>query len=242
MNGHFLMANGAAPAAHWVVAGACSVCLTAALAGCGKSAMSASSQGGSHRSATVTASPSASAATPTVTAPVPSSRPMPIRSADWQDVTVPGSVCGAAQPIRLSGGKAAIPAPPSLHAGTPQVIISLDKMVYGDLNGTGQDVAAADIWCANTSGTADGQITNSSVIYSGAPGALHVLGVLRPRQPSAADLPHVPYFAGLVIAPGRVTAHELWYAAADPTCCPSIHATTVWTYTDGKFSPRTTVQ
>lgn len=127
-------------------------------------------------------------------------------------------------------------------------------MAYGDLLGTGHDGAAVqrcsgaavNVWCTNTGGTAEGQIRNSWVIFSGTVGTVHALGVLLPRQPTTAKAPHVPYFdatpGGITIRPHKVTVHELWYSANDATCRPSIRATTVWAYVDGTFSPRTTVR
>jgi hypothetical protein len=166
-------------------------------------------------------------------------------SVDWRNVTVPGSVCGAPGPIRLTQGRATIAAPPGFQAGTKQVLISGGSdVVYGELQSGGQDVAALDVWCTNTGGTAEGQIENSWVIYAVESGTLRVLGALLPQQPSSAKALHVPYFEsdpkGILIQPGRITVHELWYASGDGTCCPSIRATTVWTYADGVLRPTST--
>ena len=119
-------------------------------------------------------------------------------------------------------------------------------VVCGELQSGSQDVAALDVWCTNTGGTAEGQIDNSWVIYAVESGTLRVLGTLVPQQPSSAKPPHVPYFEsepeGILIQPGKITVHELWYASGDGTCCPSIRATTVWTYTDGVLRPTSTTR
>ena len=140
--------------------------------------------------------------------------------------------------------EAHIATPPRLSAGTPQVVISEDRVVYGDLRGSGQDVAAIDIWCANTGGTADGQVQNSWVIFAAAEPTSPVIGVLTPQQPTSAKLPHVPYFddGGIAIEPGRISVQELWYGPDDGTCCPTGRATTVWTLENGTLHPRTTIQ
>jgi hypothetical protein len=115
--------------------------------------------------------------------------------------------------------------------------VSLSTVVYGDLFGSGQQQAAVNVGCDNGSGTADGQLSDSWVIYSASTGTLQIIGTLTTQQPSAPDLPHVAYFntqpGGIVIQQGKITVHELWYATQDPTCCPSVEATTVWTYADG---------
>jgi hypothetical protein len=148
--------------------------------------------------------------------------------------------------MQLHAGRATIPAPAGLQAGTPDLVISGGSdVVYGDLNGTGGDVAALNVWCSNTGGTADGQIQNSWVVFSADSGTLTVIGVLVPQQPADANLPHVPYFnsgpGGIAIASGSITVEELWYAPSDETCCPSGKATTVWTLAHGAFTPTTSM-
>lgn len=160
-----------------------------------------------------------------------------IQSVNWPDIEVPGSVCKSAEPIELHAGTATIATPAGLNAGTPQVVISESKVEYGDLNGSGQDDAAVNLWCANTGGTADGQLMDSWVIYTAETGTLGVVGILVPQQPASPNLPHVAYFdtdpGGLAMQPGTITVKEVWYGPNDPTCCPSIMASTKWTFAHG---------
>ncbi|HEX3541151.1 MAG TPA: hypothetical protein VHT75_12010 [Acidimicrobiales bacterium] len=163
-------------------------------------------------------------------------------------MAVPGSVCNASQPIRLHAGKATIAAPATLKAGTASVTVSAGNVVYGALTGAGEDESALNVWCTNTGGTADGQLKNSLVVYSTATGSLQVIGSLTAQQPlqDQAKVGHVPYLDGspnrTIIQPGRISVHELWYGPNDGTCCPSIRATTTWTYAGGAFQPSTAVQ
>ena len=57
---------------------------------------------------------------------------------------------------------------------------------------------------------------------------------------------HAPYFdnaAGAVsISTGSIRTQELFYRSGDATCCPSGHATIVWSYNGHTFLPTTTVQ
>ena len=118
-------------------------------------------------------------------------------------------------------------------------------LVYGDLYGTGRDVAALNVFCATTGGTADGQFQDSWVIFADNAGTLEVLTTLTPQQPSAAGS-HVPILSseqgGIVIEPGKITVQEGWYGQNDFTCCPTGQATTVWTFSGGAFTPAATVQ
>jgi hypothetical protein len=166
-----------------------------------------------------------------------------IRSVNWKSVRVPGAVCGNPRPIQLHSGKAKIPTPPGVSAGTPEVWIFASAPHYGDLFGPGHDIAALNVWCDNTGGTADGQVQNSWVIYSMSAGRLRTIGTLTPQQPSTKDT-HIPYFdgrpGGFKIKLKTITAKEIWYGSEDGTCCPSGRATTIWTYAHGAFTPKTT--
>jgi hypothetical protein len=110
-------------------------------------------------STTRTVSPS----TTTTTTPPPGD----FRSVQWGNVSVPGAVCDTSTPIQLNQGNATINTPAGMSwGGTPQVVImeapsGSPTVVYGDLYGTGQEVAALDVFCDNTGGTADGQLQNS---------------------------------------------------------------------------------
>jgi hypothetical protein len=150
-------------------------------------------------------------------------------------------VCGGKAPIHLVGGTAIVKDSP--WPGLPYVHADLDAVRYGDIAGPGPGQAALDIWCDNGGGTADGQLADAWVIFTAAVHGPQVIGVLTPQQPFSPGV-HVPYFndeaGGIVMAPGTVVVHELWYGPGDFTCCPSDRATTTWSYKGGRLQVETT--
>jgi hypothetical protein len=222
------------------------VALAVLVTACGTSAHSIDRP----RSLPTSTIPSASTTTTTVVATTTTTTTPPpanFRSVQWADISVPGAVCQATAPIELNQGNATIPTPAGVNAGTPQVYITEWSLVqYGDLYGTDQpDIAALDVWCSNTGGTADGQLQDSWVIFADTTGTLQTLVTLTPQQPSVADS-HVPTLnpdpGGIVIQPGKITVEQAWYGPNDGTCCPTGQATTVWTFAGGRFTPSTTIQ
>lgn len=198
----------------------------------------------------VSMSVESSAVPASTTSPSTTSPRVNLHDVDWSAVTVPGAVCGLNGPVTLSGGKATVDAP-QLHAGTPQVLITDNTgngqpaPVYGDLNGDGRDEAAILVWCSNTGGTAAGQLADSIVVYSADSGEAQPIGTLRTQQPPATPPVHSALIDGTVLptfGPHTVTVHELWYSATDADCCPSTHATTVWTQNGDAFQSQTTVE
>lgn len=165
-------------------------------------------------------------------APAAASAATKIHSVDWDNAAVPGAVCDAPHKIRLHNGSATINTPPGLVATTSRVVVREATVAYGDVQGNRDDLAAVNVSCASTAGTADAEIADSWVIYRARGRSLRAVGILTPRQPAAAGLPHVPYFdvgpSGIVLRPGRITVREVWYDPSDATCCPSRAATTVW--------------
>lgn len=216
----------------------------AVLAACGTDSHSTDA---SKSVSTTTVAPSISTTTTVVTSTTTTTTvPFEFQSVDWDDVEVPGAVCDASQPIQMSKGNATIPTPAGVNAGTPQVDVSeWSSVVYGNLYGTGQNVAALNVFCANTGGTADGQVQDSWVIFADTAGTLQTLTTLTPQQPSTPGF-HVPIFdydpGGIEIQPGQITVKEAWYGPSDMTCCPTGQATTVWAFSGGAFTPSTTVQ
>ncbi len=102
------------------------------------------------------------------------------------------------------------------------------------LAGSGPDDAGLRVNCNNGGGTADGVLLYAWVIFSGNGGKLTVVGIVTPQvQPREV----LPTLLEIVIAPGKVTAHEFFYGPADPTCCASGRATTTWTYAHGALQP-----
>lgn len=182
----------------------------------------------------------------TTQAPATATVPAPSHSVDWKTITVPGAVCHAAQPIRLRQGTATIPAPPGVQAGTPEVTVREWAFAHGDLYGREDDAAAVNVWCTNTSGTADGQIENSWVLFRADKSRPQLVATLTPQRPSVPGN-HVAYFdttpGGIRIRPGTITVKEVWYGPEDATCCPAGRATTVWSLNDsGTPTPKTTIQ
>lgn len=181
--------------------------------------------------------------TPTSTLPSDSYQTLTI-PAGFTDVTLPGTVCYAPGPVHLHQGQATIATPQGIQAGTSQVNIAIWTYAHGDLFFPGHSVTALDVWCANTGGMADGQILNTWVVFSGMSASSTVLAVLEPQQPSSVDS-HIAYFdytsGGIVIEASRIIVKEIWYGPYDETCCPTGTAKTVWTFRNGKFTPKTTV-
>jgi hypothetical protein len=154
-----------------------------------------------------------------------------IHRVDWDEVSVPGSVCGARHSIRLHKGRAVVDSPRwpsvphvSVHAGW-------NPDVYGDLDRVGQDEAALVVGCSNGGGTAAGFLAYAQVIFTTAGKSLRVIGVVTPQQPRKAN--RLPTLLTVKIRRGKVTAREAWYGPNDGTCCPSGRTTTIWRYANG---------
>jgi hypothetical protein len=194
--------------------------------------------------APTTSAPSGTATT--TQAPATTTVPTPSHSVDWKSITVPGAVCHATQPIRLRQGVATIPAPPGVQAGTSEVTVREWAFAHGDLYGREDDAAAVNVWCANTGGTADGQIENSWVLFRADKSRPQLVATLTPQRPSVPGN-HVAYFdttpGGIQIRPGTIRVKEVWYGPEDGTCCPTGRATTVWSLNDsGTLTSKTTIQ
>jgi len=159
----------------------------------------------------------------------------------WGSVTLPGSVCGASEPIRLHHGSAFITPIPARFSGDSfpgrrgvTVDSAPDGVVFGDLEGSGRDYAGLAVNCNNGGGTADGVLLYAWVIFSGRGGRLSVVGTVTPQvQPSE----QLPTQIEVAIKPGKITASEFFYGPADATCCSSGRATTIWTYAHRTLLP-----
>jgi len=157
-----------------------------------------------------------------------------LRSVDWADVSVPGSVCGAGKPIRLHDGTAFTES--AVEPWWPEV--EADSWVspaYGDL--VGREVAVVYIDCNNGGGTADGQLGFAAVVYTVKDGMLSVIGLLTPRQPLSASTPHVPTLYRVTIRDNEVIAHEAWYGPNSRTAGPVELAVTIWKLSHGILRP-----
>ncbi|HEU5002411.1 MAG TPA: hypothetical protein VFW71_06495 [Actinomycetota bacterium] len=155
-------------------------------------------------------------------------------TADWQNTTLPGAVCGLPGPIALHQGTAVIQS--NAFPGSPQVHVSVgSQTVYGPLEGTGTNAAGVSVSCSNGGGTADAVLANGWAIFSVHGDHAHSLGVITPQHPPAQGLP-MPYVSQIDISPGKITAQEAWFQASDHTCCPSGISTVVWRYAGGKLT------
>jgi hypothetical protein len=168
-----------------------------------------------------------------------------LRAVTWSAVTLP-PVCGGSQPIRLHrlgsplGAIGYVTPIPKRWSSADfygrhslQVWTGWDQVLYGDLAGDAGQVAALDFSCTNGGGTADGELLNGFVVFSGEGDKLSAVGVVTPQ---AQHPPSDPVSTvEITIAPGKITAHEFW-SLYDPTEIGR-WATTVWTYAHGRLSP-----
>ena len=172
-----------------------------------------------------------------------------LRSVNWAGATLP-PVCGGSQPIQLHrlGSSLALIAVgyvtpiPRRWSGdafygrhSVQVWAGWEHPVYGQLGGDAGEVAALAFSCTNGGGTADGELLNGYVVFSGAESRLSVVGVVtaRARHPPSDPVSTVAVSIGL----GRITAHESWslYEPKHPLSEVGYWATTIWTYANGNL-------
>jgi hypothetical protein len=162
--------------------------------------------------------------------------PIDLHTVDWNQVVLPGSVCGADHPIKLHSGYATVRS--RRWPALARVYVDRGRVVYGDLNGHGRDDAALQIVCANLGGTAAGQLAFAVVVYSPGIRTPTAVGVLTPLLRSTGH--HVPILMPVSVTHDRVTVTEFTYGPHDPDCCPSGQATTVWLFKAGRFRPGST--
>lgn len=154
-----------------------------------------------------------------------------IHKVAWAEVSVPGSVCGARHSIRLHKGRAVVDSARWPSWPHVSVYAGWNPVVYGNVDGVGQDEAALVVGCSNRGGTAAGYLAYAQVIFTIAGRSLRVIGVVTPQQPRQAN--RLPTLLTVKIRRGKVIAREAWYGPNDGTCCPSGRTTTVWTYAQG---------
>jgi hypothetical protein len=180
--------------------------------------------------------------------------PLDVHAVNWSAVTLP-AVCGGSQPIKLHS-EGSPPVPIAIGYVTPipkrwssddfegrhsvQVWAGWDRVIYGDLGGDAGQVAALDFSCTNGGGTADGELLNGYVIFSGEGGRLSVVGVVTPQAKHPPSDPAAT--VAITIAPGTITAQEFWKLYNEQPPYKDLYsdgtyysATTVWTYSDGRL-------
>ena len=153
-------------------------------------------------------------------------------SVNWSDVTIPGQLCKVSGPIKLHNGKAFV-----RHSGFGVALdVLMTNVTRGSL-GHGLQVAALQVWCDNTGGTADGQLAEGIVVENSPAGHPHLLGTLTPQLKGNPML-HIPFIAvNHIESTGHVAITEFFYDSANPTCCPSGRASTLWKWTGRTFIP-----
>jgi hypothetical protein len=170
-----------------------------------------------------------------------------LHAVDWADATVPGSVCGATHSIRLHRSLARVAQrrwSRRYHTAAwpawPRVTVEAgwDRVVYGDLDGDGEDEAALGVGCSNGGGTADSFLAYARVIFTAAANSPRVIGVITPQKQPPNELPTLVTVA---IRRGEIVAHEAWYGPNDGTCCPSGRSRTIWMYNKERLIPTSTV-
>ncbi|MFG2629456.1 hypothetical protein [Streptomyces sp. NPDC048473] len=172
---------------------------------------------------------SGAAASVTIVGPAPSD----LHDVDWTKTPAPGAFCGVPDLVRFDAqgqatAKSTVWGKVSLMRGR--------TVLYGDTDGDHRDEAAVYLGCGDGV-TQNGQILAAYAVYTHVGKNLAVIGTITPRRRSAA---YGTALVGLDFATGRIVAHEKWYRANDPHCCPTGDATTVWYRHGDRLTPGTT--
>jgi hypothetical protein len=153
-------------------------------------------------------------------------------SVNWGDVTIPGQLCKVNGPIKLHNGRAFV-----RHSGFGMALDVLMLNVTRGGLGHGLQVAALQVWCDNTGGTADGELAEGIFVFDSPGGHPHLLGTLTPQLKGNPML-HIPFIVvNHIESTGHVAVTEFFYTPANATCCPSGRATTLWRWTGRTFIP-----
>jgi hypothetical protein len=153
-------------------------------------------------------------------------------SVNWGDVTIPGQLCKVNGLIKLHNGRAFV-----RHSGFGMALdVLMLNVTRGNL-GHGLQVAALQVWCDNTGGTADGELAEGIFVFDSPGGRPHLLGTLTPQLKGNPTL-HIPFIVvNHIETTGHIAVTEFFYTPANATCCPSGRATTVWKWTGRTFIP-----
>ena len=138
--------------------------------------------------------------------PEASAQTRDVRGVNWGDVTIPGQLCEVKGQIHLHNGHATV-----RHSGFGVALDVLTLAVtHGDL-GHGLHVAALQIWCDNTGGTADGELAEGIMVFDSPGGQAHLLGTLTPQHKTSATV-HIPYIVvNHIDTAGHVAVTEYFY-------------------------------
>lgn len=194
----------------------------------------------------ITAAPQESrtsvATTTTTTPPVtrPSLGPASdVKAVDWPNTKLPAKFCDVEGLVEFRNAKGSAT---SGKWGLVQFssVYDQDRVVYGDIDGDGENEAAVNVYCNNGSGMASGQLAFAWVVVAVRNGSLEVVGELSAtvaRDDARPVLLSEPRFDK-----GSITVTESWYRPSDATCCPSGEARTTWRLSDGTLKPDPAVQ
>jgi hypothetical protein len=152
-----------------------------------------------------------------------SAQTLSAHSVNWGDVTIPGQLCKVSGQIRLHNSRAFV-----RRSGFGMALdVLMLAVTHGSL-GHGLQVAALQVWCDNTGGTADGELAEGIFVFDSPGGHPHLLGTLTPQLKGNPML-HIPFIVvNRIEATSHVAVTELFYNPANATCCPSGRATTLW--------------
>jgi hypothetical protein len=161
-----------------------------------------------------------------------SAQTLSAHTVNWGDVTIPGHLCKVNGQIHLHNGHATV-----RHSGFGMALDVLTTTVTHGHLAHGLPVTALQVWCDNTGGTADGQLSEGIFVFDSPGGHAHLLGTLTPQLKGNPML-HIPFIAvNHIETTGHVAVTEFFYTPANATCCPSGRATTVWKWTGRTLVP-----
>jgi hypothetical protein len=153
-------------------------------------------------------------------------------SVNWGDIAVPGQLCQVDGQIQLHDGIARVS-----HSGLGPLFVQEFSVTHGDL-ARGFPVAAFQILCSNQGGTAAGKLADGIFVFASV-GQPRFLGLLtpqyRPKQLARAYIPTMS--VAHIDTQGHIATTEYFYTPANPDCCPSGRASTIWKWTGRTFIP-----
>jgi hypothetical protein len=161
-----------------------------------------------------------------------SAQTVDVHSVNWGDIAIPGQLCEVHGKIQLHHGMAKVS-----HSGLGPLFVQLTTVTHGDL-ARGFPVAALEVWCSNQGGTAAGQLAEGIFVFSSA-SQPRFLGLLTPQYRPKDSIPsHIPSVSVAHIdTQGHIATTEYFYTPANPDCCPSGRASTIWKWTGRTFIP-----
>jgi hypothetical protein len=151
---------------------------------------------------------------------------------NWGDIAVPGQLCQVDGWIQLHDGIARLS-----HSGLGPLFVQMIAVTHGDLE-RGFPVAALQVLCSNQGGTAAGKLADGIFVFASA-GRPRFLGLLTPQyRPEQLAPSYIPTMSVAHIdTQAHIATTEYFYTPANPDCCPSGRASTIWTWTGRTFIP-----